>query len=358
MTKVRVLVIDDSNFNRQTICEIFESHPRFEVIATASDGQMGLKMAMSLEPDLVTLDLEMPQMDGFTFLRLVMETKPVSILVISSHSRPEDVFTALDLGAIDFVAKSEHFFPGEISRTLRDEILLKAEAAASSLKPESPVAQPTIKSTRSPDSKSSDGDPALLRRIACIGASTGGPRAVRALVEKLPRGGTSAYLIAQHMPRNFTGTFADRLDRQSAVSVVEACHGDLVRPGCVYIAPGGTHMELIESASGWQLALSEADYLDSCAPSVDRLFCSVAERYHGAALGIMLTGMGTDGRTGVEALHRAGGYVLAESEETATVFGMPKEAILSGAVNEVLALHDIVERLAKFARGEGVRCEP
>ena len=358
MDKVRVLVIDDSNFNRDTICEIFESHPRFEVVATASDGQMGLKMAMSVEPDLVTLDLEMPQMDGFTFLRLVMETRPVAVLVISSHSRPEDVFTALDLGAVDFVAKSEHFFPGEISRTLRDEILLKAEAASAARRLQAPATQPSLKPTRSPSVEDADGDPALLRRIACIGASTGGPRAVRALVEGLPPGGTTAYLVAQHMPRNFTATFADRLNRQSEVSVVEACHGDVVRPGCVYIAPGGTHMELVESEAGWQLALFEADYLDSYAPSVNRLFCSVAERYHGVALGIMLTGMGVDGRTGVEALHRAGGHVVAESEETATVFGMPKEAISSGAVNEVLPLPKIVDRLSKFGRGEGVRSEP
>jgi len=160
------------------------------------------------------------------------------------------------------------------------------------------------------------------------------------------------------MPRNFTAAFAERLNRRSAANVVEACHGDLIKPGCVYIAPGGTHMELIEGEQGWQLVLSEAEFGETCAPSVDRLFISVAKHYHGNALGVMLTGMGTDGRVGVEALHRAGGHVVAESEETATVFGMPKEAIASGAVNEVLPLPKIVERLAKFAKGEGVRSEP
>ena len=350
MTKlVKVVVIDDSSFNRETIVQTLNSHPDFEVIGTAADGEVGLKLAMTLNPDLVTLDLEMPRMDGFTFLRMIMEQKPMPVLVVSAHSRAQDVFNALDLGAYDFVAKSKHFFPGEISERLRSEILRKARVAK----------QIKLSKDRfsEVDSSATEAEPSAgsVRRIACIGASTGGPRAIRHVLSMLPGGGGTAYLVAQHMPATFTSAFAERLDRAVAPKVALAENNIDVRPGHVYICPGGHNMELRSKDNGWKLRLWPAELSDT-APSVDVLFQSVAKVYDGSVLGILLTGMGTDGGQGMQALMDVGGHTVAESAETAAVFGMPKEAVERGAAKEVLALGEIGTRLSQFAKGEGVRC--
>ena len=345
---VKVVVIDDSSFNRETIVQTLNSHPDFEVIGTAADGEVGLKLAMTLSPDLVTLDLEMPRMDGFTFLRMIMEQKPMPVLVVSAHSRAQDVFNALDLGAYDFVAKSKHFFPGEISERLRAEILRKARVAK----------KIRLSKDRFSDVGASENSAELptgtIRRIACIGASTGGPRALRHVLSMLPGGGGTAYLIAQHMPATFTSAFAERLDRALAPKVVLAENNADVRPGQVYICPGGHNMELRANRGNWKLRVWRVEFEDT-APSVDVLFQSVAREYDGSVLGILLTGMGTDGGQGMQALMDVGGHTVAESAETAAVFGMPKEAVDRGAAKEVLPLGEIGVRLSQFARGEGVR---
>ena len=199
MEKVRVVVIDDSAFNRETIVDILRTHPDVEVIGTAEDGEKGLKLVMSLQPDLVTLDLEMPRMDGFTFLRVLMAQKPMPVIVVSSHDRPNDVFRALELGALDFISKPSHFFPEEVD-ILRGEILSKVLAARASVlgsqawRPkEMPLTDVSkIRGIAHP----SDG----VRRLVCVGASTGGPQALQALFQGLPGGGGASFLVAQHMP--------------------------------------------------------------------------------------------------------------------------------------------------------------
>lgn len=348
---IRVLVVDDSNYNRETIVQLLRSHPDFEVIATASDGEVGLKLALTLEPDLVTLDLEMPRMDGFTFLRLVMEQKPMPVLVVSSHNRAEDVFQALDLGAYDFVSKSTHFFPGEISARLRGEILRKAGMAKNLKLIHSRMPEDIL---RVPLSTPSTG---VVCRVVCIGASTGGPKALNQLLGLLPAGGGTSYLIAQHMPESFTADFADRLNRAYAPDIVLGQHDSGILPGTVYIAPGGHHMALAARGTGWALRVWRTESVDN-SPSVDELFRSVAREFDGSVLGIILTGMGKDGGAGLLELMEAGGHTVAESIETATVFGMPKEAIDIGAVKEILPLPKIGQRLEQFARGVGVRSLP
>ena len=349
MSKViKVVVIDDSSFNRETIVQTLNSHPDFEVIGTASDGEVGLKLAMTLSPDLVTLDLEMPRMDGFTFLRLIMEQKPMPVLVVSAHSRAQDVFNALDLGAYDFVAKSKHFFPGEISERLRAEILRKARVARHLRLSEDRFGE------FGSSSDVSDLPTGSVRRIACIGASTGGPRALRHILSRLPGGGGTAYLIAQHMPVTFTSAFAERLDRAVSPKVILAENNAVVLPGYVYICPGGHNLELRAVNGTWKLRVRRVEF-EETAPSVDVLFQSVAKEYDGSVLGILLTGMGTDGGQGMQALMDVGGHTVAESAETAAVFGMPKEAVDRGAAKEVLPLGEIGKRLSQFARGEGVR---
>lgn len=345
---LKVVVVDDSSFNRETIVETLNSHPDFEVIGSAADGEVGLRLAMTLDPDLVTLDLEMPRMDGFTFLRIIMEQKPMPILVVSAHSRAQDVFNALELGAYDFVAKPKHFFPGEISEHLRNEILRKARVAR----------KIKLSTARDEDTqnreKLADAPGGVVRRVACIGASTGGPRALRHILGMLPGGGGTAYLVAQHMPATFTGAFAERLDRALSPKVLLATNNIEVLPGHIYICPGAHNMELKSYQSGWALRIWQAEYMET-APSVDTLFKSVARDYDGSVLGILLTGMGTDGGRGMQSLVEAGGHTVAESAETAAVFGMPKEAIKRGAAKEVLELDEIGTRLCQFARGEGVR---
>jgi len=349
MTKVlKVVVVDDSSFNRETIVQTLNDHPDFQVVGTAADGEVGLKLAMTLNPDLVTLDLEMPRMDGFTFLRIIMEQKPMPVLVVSAHSRAQDVFNALELGAYDFVAKSKHFFPGEISERMRSEIIRKAGVAR-----QIKLTHQRLEEARATENLAEQPG-AVVRRIACIGASTGGPRALRHILSMLPGGGGTAYLIAQHMPPTFTTAFAERLDRAVSPKVLLAVNNAEILPGHVYICPGAHNMELKQSDAGWALRVWQVEYMDT-APSVDALFQSVARDYDGSVLGILLTGMGTDGGSGMEALMAAGGHTVAESAETAAVFGMPQEAIKRGATKEVLSLPEIGTRLSQFARGEGVR---
>ena len=277
----RVLVIDDSAYNREVISEILSGDPDFEVVAKAEDGEKGLKLAVQLKPDLITLDVEMPRMDGLTFLRLLMKQMPTPVIVISSHSRKPDVFRALEFGALDFVAKpSQHLGNRE---DLKDVLLNKARAIrllqaipfrerAHAVSVES--TQPTL---TSPEAGSKD-----LLRVIAIGASTGGPPALQSVVRALEAGMGTAVLIAQHMPSKFTAAFAERLNRYSQYKICEGCDGQPVEADMVYIAPGGKHMEVEwDSAKKPVVRVLRGAESDRYSPSVDRLFSSVAEVFGG-----------------------------------------------------------------------------
>jgi two-component system, chemotaxis family, protein-glutamate methylesterase/glutaminase len=340
-SRIRVLVVEDSAFNRRALTEMLASAPDIEVVAKATDGDEGLRLALTHQPDAITLDLGLPGLDGFTFLRLLMAKAPTPVVVVSAYSRKEDVFQALDLGAVDFIAKPTR----RISRdflAIREELIAKVRNLRSARKgahyDDIDVPAASVHTPRK-------------LRIAVIGASTGGPPAIEHLVRALPPQLPLGIAIVQHMPAQFTRTFAERLARGARYEVVEARDGDFLGTGKVLIAPGGHHLTLVESESRVRAVVTRRD-TEKYVPSIDRLFdsaASLAARFEVA--GVVLTGMGDDGKEGVKRLSSAGAMTIAESEESAVIFGMPHEAIRTGAVRQVLPLRGIAMALARFGRG-------
>jgi two-component system chemotaxis response regulator CheB len=333
---IRVLVIDDSAFSRRTITRMLETSPLVEVIDSARDGEEALLKALQLKPDLITLDLEMPRMDGFTFLRLLMSKCPTPVMVISGRSGEEDVFTALDLGAVDFLAKPTRRATPELE-TIQQELIRKVHSIRQ-LRIEK--VHDRIRSAPPQLSRGARPDARVPRAIA-IGSSTGGPAALMQTLGAFAEAVPAAFLVAQHMPVGFTRGFAERLDRLTPFTVREAEGGEEPEPGCVLIARGGFHLEVENVGGRPRTRLVESRQSDKYTPSVDRLFESAAKFYGADLLAVVLTGMGDDGRRGVGAVKECGGAVVAESEETAVIYGMPQQAIRTGAVDWVLRLDDI-----------------
>ena len=343
---VKVLIVDDSEASRSAIEAMLAERPGLSVVGHASDGEEALRAAVRLAPDLVVLDLEMPRMDGFTFLRLLMAQRPVPVVVVSAQSQRQAVFKALELGALDFVAKPEARTPLE---EIRAELVEKCETLGL-------LTAPRTSGRRGPAVGQAHRATATVEppRVVVVGASTGGPQAVQTLLESIPAAVPLAMLLAQHMPEKFTATFAERLSRRSSFSVREAEDGDVVAVGRVLVAPGGHHLELARDAGGVLRAAvrpGERERGRYC-PSVDRLFTSAAALLGPRVCAAVLTGMGNDGEAGVKAVREAGGLTLAEAEATAVVYGMPLAAVETGAVAEVLGLEALAARLARFARGE------
>jgi two-component system chemotaxis response regulator CheB len=338
---LRVLVVDDSAANRRNVATVLAEHPGVEVVGRAADGDEALRMCASLSPDLVTLDLQMPRMDGFTFLRLLMATRPTAVVVISSQTAREDVFRALELGAIDFVAKPE---PGAPPDALRAQ-LLQILAMVRQLSParfQLRRGSSTRPVTPRPQAVPMSG---TMRHVVAIAASTGGPTALMEIFAGLPAVAHGGVVIAQHMPERFTKSFAERLDRQGPMRVREAEHGFELAPGMALVSPGGRCME-IEQRDGRLISrVLQPATADRYAPSADRLLTSVARAAGEKAVAVVLTGMGDDAAVGIRSIKAAGGLVLSESEQTAVVFGMPKVAAQTGCVDEVLPLPEIVSRL-------------
>ena len=336
---IDVVVVDDSAHNRLTLTRLLESEPEVRVVDRASDGEEGLRKVVQRRPDVVTLDLEMPKLDGYAFLRLLMGTAPTPVIVISSYAHPQEVFKALELGAYDFIAKPTGTAPEDLER-LRRELLTKVRAvrAVRHLPPPARPARITPAPVPKPPT------------VIAVGASTGGPPAVQRVLEALAAEPDVCLLVAQHMPELFTRAFAERLDRIGPWSVSEAKDGDLVKAGHAYIAPGGRNMVLAEVRGRLELRCPAPSPDDRHNPSVDRLFRSVAEVLGKKALAVVLTGMGNDGAEGARFVAAAGGEVWAESQETAVIFGMPAEAIATGVVRRVLPLGQIGPALAQAAR--------
>ncbi len=348
MRPLKVLVVDDSAFSRQTIKRILEEKAGVQVVGIATDGIDAISKTLRLRPDLITLDLEMPEMDGFSFLRWLMRERPTPVLMVSSYADTKTVFRALELGAVDFIAKPTRRASAEL-RSIERDLLEKVEAAR---RLNLDVLSRNLRLLSSPG-------PALAAprgaardvEAVVIGASTGGPQALQIILTKLPEDYPAAVLVSQHMPKGFTGPLAERLNRMAKVHIKEAQDGDPVVPGRVLICPGGSHMLLRRRGSKVRVALREPGPKDKYVPSVDALMRSAAELYGRRAVGVLLTGMGSDGRQGMLEIKARGGYTIAESEQSAVVFGMPQEAINAGAAAAVLALPDIPAELLRVARG-------
>jgi two-component system chemotaxis response regulator CheB len=337
---IRVLVADDSAFSRVTLSKMIEKDPGISVVATAVNGEEAIRLAMEQRPDLLTLDLEMPGMDGFAVLRWLSANRPIPTIVVSSRNGREDVFKALDLGAVDFIVKPQARASAEYER-LESVLVAKIHAVAGARPAR---AAPAVRSA--PPPLVGTPPPALV----VIGASTGGPAAVALVLAALPPM-PGPVVIAQHMPSGFTGLFAERLARICSFPVVEARDGESLRPGSAYVAPGGAHAEIQGRWPALSLRVVSRSPEDFYAPAVDRLFTSAARVAGPKAVAVLLTGMGSDGKEGMLAVQRAGGRTLVESEETAVVYGMPGEAVRSGAADEILALPDIAPAIVRLVGG-------
>ncbi len=339
---IRVLVIDDSAYSRQAITRMLETSPLVKVVGVARDGEQALRKAFELEPDLITLDLEMPRMDGFTFLRLVMSKRPTPVMVISGRAGEDDVFKALELGAVDFIAKPTlRATPHLVS--IEQELLRKVHAIR-----ELRIDKVRERLTNLPTVVSGGLEVnAAAPRVVVIGSSTGGPAALMQIFGAFPEPPRCAFLVAQHMPEGFTAGFAERLDRLTRFRALESQGDEEIAPGSILVAPGGRHLELETSRGRIVTRIAPSRPGDKYVPSVDRLFESAAKHYGPDLLAVVLTGMGDDGRKGVSAVKECGGSVIAESESTAVIFGMPQQAIRTGVVDAVLPLGEIATAIQR-----------
>ena len=354
---IRVLVIDDSAYNRQTIIAMLESDPGIRVIGRAADGDEGLQQALTLNPEVITLDLEMHRVGGFAFLRLLMRRRPTPVVVVSSHASRENVFKALELGALDFVAKPTAL-PSTELRSIERDLVRKVRACTQlRLGVLTERAREAVRPMSQPVEVVGEGDEALPQavltgplRICAMGASTGGPPALQQIMHHLDALAPLAVLITQHMPPRFTGAFAERLDRHSHFDVCEAKGGETLRPGLALVAPGTGSLCLDRTADGYVARVEPAAAGDRFVPSVDRMLTSAAAAAGPDLCAVVLTGMGGDGGRGVRAVHDRGGQVYAEAPETAVIFGMPQEAITTGVVDEIVPLGAMAEAIVRFAR--------
>jgi len=345
--KIRVLVVDDSALMRKLIPQILAADQSIEVVGTAMDGNFCLKKIEELRPNVVTLDLEMPGMNGIDTLKEIMRSHPVPVIVVSSHSTEGASVTlkALGLGAFDFVAK-----PQDASAHMAEtatELIAKIHAAA-----DCKVVRPGIFRAPAPPEKIS-----VVKtpsKLVAIGISTGGPQALEFLLAQLPPDFPGAIVVVQHMPEGFTDMFARRLDELCSLSVKEAQSGDMLLAGRVLICPGSRHIKVKRLAMGDVVILNEDERVNGHRPSVDVLFNSVAEEFGSLAIAVLMTGMGDDGAQGLGAVKQAGGMTIAQSEESCVVFGMPKAAIERGYATRVVALDGLSSTLqALCGRQEG-----
>ncbi len=347
MSKIRVLIVDDSPFIRKALLRIFESEPEIEVAGVARDGKEAIEKVMALDPDVITLDIMMPGIDGIDTLKIIMETKPTPVLMLSQYTREgaELTLNALEIGAMDFVDKSSAGLM-DFSR-LAKEIVSKIKAIAGS-KPHPTFISPLVRG----DIEGLKGK-GIIDAVA-VGTSTGGPPALQVLLQKFPAGVSFGLLIVQHMPQGFTGPLARRLDSICDIHVKEAEDGDRVEPGLALIAPSGLHMttrKIRSSALGIEGKIKlEAEPINFAhRPSVDVLFQSVAKVYGCRAIGVILTGMGSDGAKGMQSIKEQGGFTIAQDEATSTIFGMPKVAIENGFVDRIIPITSMAEEILKRA---------
>lgn len=349
--KIRVLVVDDSALMRLSISDILNSDKGIEVVATARDGEEGIKKITELKPDVVTLDIEMPRLDGLNALGYIMSEIPTPVVMVSAYTQrgAEATLRALEYGAVDFVPKPS----GTISRnieTIGNELIAKVKVAAAVDLDNLEFIRPKKTSENYIKPKPKKNVPGV--KVIAIGASTGGPRALGEILPQLDSDIPAGLLIVQHMPTGFTKSFAARLDKESKVGVKEAEVGDRIEQGMVLIAPGDYHMTVRRETTGngttGVVSLNQDPPVFGLRPTVDVMMLSVAEVYDDKTVGVILTGMGSDGAKGMKAIKENKGKTIAQGKDTCVVYGMPKAAIEKGIVDKVVPLNKIAEQIMKM----------
>ena len=351
----RVLIVDDSAVVRQLLTEILDADPDIEVVGSASDPYVARDKIKRLHPDVLTLDVEMPRMDGLMFLHNLMRLHPLPVVMISSLTQrgADTTLQALALGAVDFVSKPTL----DVQRGLRafsEEITAKVKMAArarvcvpaaprAAAAPAAGATAPALPAAPAPRFRTTD-------RLIAIGASAGGTEALRVVMEMMPAD-APAIVITQHLPATFSTAFAERLDRHSAMAVREATDGEAILPGHAYIPAGGKHLRVVGDGARWRCRIDDGPAVNRHKPAVDVLFHSVAQTAGPNAIGAILTGMGDDGARGLLALRQAGARTLIQDEASSVVWGMPGAAHRLGAAEEVVPLPKVAERLLALARG-------
>jgi two-component system chemotaxis response regulator CheB len=360
---IKVLVIDDSALIRALLSEIIGREPDMQVVGTAADPLAAREKIKALDPDVLTLDVEMPKMDGLVFLEKLMRLRPLPVVMVSSLTEKSSAVTlhALELGAIDYLTKPKIDIVHGMQEYAQ-ELVAKIRCAAKSRPAQSRPGQAAPRNW-APVERKNSADAVLpvqscsfsgTEKVITLGASTGGTEALKVLLAGMPPD-CPAILIVQHMPETFTKTFAKRLDGLCQIAVKEAEHGERVLPGHAYVAPGNRHLLLKRSGANYLVELSDGPAVSRHRPSVDVLFRSAANCAGRNAIAAIMTGMGDDGAAGLLEMHQAGAHTLAQDEESCVVFGMPKEAIAKGGVDEVVPLQELSGRLLCWLEAQGRR---
>lgn len=346
---VRVLIVDNSALIRQILTQMLSSDPGIEVVDAAPDPFVAREMIKRLNPDVITLDIEMPRLDGIEFLKKIMTLRPMPVVMVSSLTQAgaDATLQALEIGAVDFVAKPTHDLAAGLEE-MRAEIIAKVKMAARAR-----VQRLTSANADNAKMLTSWGF-STTEKIIAIGASTGGVEALSYILRTVPAD-SPAILITQHMPAHFTTSFAKRLDGMCAIEVSEARHSARVLPGHAYIAPGDTHLELGRSGANYVCVVQRTDRVTGHCPSVDVLFHSVASAAGKNAVGVILTGMGKDGSAGLLAMRQAGAHTIGQDEASSVVYGMPRVAFEFGGVETQVALSHVAEQMLDFCTDRSVR---
>lgn len=356
--KTRILIVDDSSFMRMAIRSVLSKDPSFEIVGTAADGMEGVEKAIALKPDLITMDIEMPRMDGITALKQIMAKAPTKIIMVSTltNEGAKSTFEALDAGAIDYIPKNvtdssdaQNIFKQELIRKIKEAIAsrIRRPAAAGAT---SPLIRPAAPGILLPPKPTSSKFLGKKIQYVGIGASTGGPVALQEVLSRIPVNFPYGIMVGIHMPKAFTGPYADRLNAKCSMTIREAVDGDILKPGLALVAPGGMHTSITRHGTNLVVRTQPTSAYPQYVyiPSVDLMLSSMAEATNGSMLGVILTGMGSDGFKGMQLLKQKGGITIAQDEATSTIYGMPKACVDGGVADEVLPLGQIGFEISKF----------